>query len=363
MRARLVLVGVPGDKRTLALAAAAQRAGRELVEVPWSLALAQPEAIRRVAREGDVVRVESPGADAAIWHALARLGGEQRTFASGEWRPGRAWFVGLTRFFAQLDAQLRGLHVTHPCAQVLALTDKLVCQQRLEQAGVPVPAALPAPTTADELRATMRRLGRSAVFVKPRWGSSGAGVLAYRHALDRELLISTARCASGRIFNHKQLCRHETRASIDELLDAVLRDGALVQRWLPKAGLAAGPLDLRVLVIRGEVAQAVARVGRGTITNLHLNAARVDVETALARFGASAWRSVQHVARAAAACFPGQHCVGVDVMVDTRGNPFVLECNAWGDYLPRLLLDGLDSYDLYLRGLAAPCARSLEASP
>ncbi len=38
-------------------------------------------------------------------------------------------------------------------------------------------------------------------------------------------------------------------------------------------------------------------------------------------------------------------------MVDTSGRPYVLECNSWGDYLPGLLVDGRDSYDLQLQGL------------
>jgi len=361
MPPRLVVVGVPNDKRTMALLSAVERARAEATCVPWSVAMQSPQAVGDAGRAGDYLRVESPGADAATWRALASAGGEERVFEAGEWRPGRGWFRGLEAFLAALEPHVAHLRPTHPGDHVLAMMDKRACHERLARAGVPVPEMLPTPANADELRLTMRALGRAAVYVKPRWGSSGAGVLAYRYAAGRELLVTTARLLGGRMFNHKRLYRYESRSDIDVLLNAVLTDGAFVQRWIPKAGTAGGPLDLRVLVIRGTAAQAVGRVGRGTITNLHLDASRVSVEAALASFGSSAWPHVQSLAEQAAACFAGHHSVGVDVMVDTRGKPFVIECNAWGDYLPRLLVDGLDSYDLYVRGLFARSEPALEA--
>ena len=74
---------------------------------------------------------------------------------------------------------------------------------------------------------------------------------------------------------------------------------------------------------------------------------------ALARFGPAALAAVHDVCRRAAGCFPGHHAVGVDVLVDPAGRPFVVECNAWGDHLPRLLVDGEDSHERYLREVFA----------
>jgi glutathione synthase/RimK-type ligase-like ATP-grasp enzyme len=351
MTPRLVIVGVPGEKRTAALLRAAERRGIAARCVPWSVALAAPALVGAAGSAGDFLRVESPGADAATWHALSRLGGDERPVDAFEWRPGRSWFGGLTRFLRALDEHSAHLRTTHPSAQILAMTDKRVCHERLARAGVPVPEALPAAHDADELREIMRGAGRSAVYIKPRWGSSGAGVLAFRRGASRELLTTTAQLEGGRLYNRKRLCTYHTRGEIDLLIGAVLADGAIVQRWLPKLGTARGPFDLRVLVVRGRIAQTVARIGRGTITNLHLDALRAGVDEVLAPLGPAAASRVYETCQRAAACFPGHHCVGVDVMVDPRGNPFVLECNAWGDYLPRLLVDGMDSYELYLQGL------------
>ena len=350
MTARLVIVGTPGDKRTAALAAAAARQGVDARLVSWAAALADPRVVAAAGQAGDVLRVDSPGADGATWAALARLGGDTRPRERDEWRAGRGWFAGLTTFLHALDAHTTQLVPTHPTASILGMTDKRVCHERLAAAGVPVPALLAEVGSAGELRTQLDATGHDAVFVKPRWGSSGAGVLALRRQRGRELVVTTAELAGDQLINRKRLRRYQLRAEIDRLLDRVLGDGAIVQRWLPKLGVADGPLDLRVVVMRGRLALAVARVGRGAITNLHLDARRLDVAVVQERVGTVAFAALESACLRAAASFAGHHTVGVDVMLDTRGRPFVLECNAWGDYLPRLLsADGCDTYDLYLR--------------
>ena len=43
-------------------------------------------------------------------------------------------------------------------------------------------------------------------------------------------------------------------------------------------------LDARVLVVNGRVGQHIVRVGRGTVTNLHLDASRMDLASAPDRY-------------------------------------------------------------------------------
>ena len=353
MRPHLVAVAVPGDKRATALGAALARAGWSTTWIAWADALRDPARVGRAGRPGDFLRVESPGSDAATWHAIVRAGGGAGTVPDGEWRPGRAWFAGLAWALDAIEAASRHLVVTHPAAQILAMTDKLACHQRLASAGIPVPETRPAPATPGGLRRLLDAVELHAVYVKPRWGSSGAGVLALRRGRGREHVTTSASLRDGRLVNDKRLHTYQDRADIDAVLAPILGDGAVVQRWLPKAGTADGPFDLRMLVVGGRIAQRVARVGRGTLTNLHLGAARADADEVLAGFAAATRSRLEAACVAAAERFPGHRCVGVDAMVDVRGRPFVLECNAWGDYLPRLVVDGLDSYDVQLRALEA----------
>ncbi len=350
--APLVVVGVPGSKRAAALGRALTRAGRTLPRwVSWLEAIQDPSLLARVGSPGDLLRIESPGDDSEVWHALARAGGLEHTYQRGEWRPGEAWFRGMRFALEAIAAHGAHLVATHPVEHVLAMTDKRSTSERLRAAGVPTPALAIAPTSADDLRERLAAGGHHAVFVKPRWGSSGAGVLAYRWQNDRETLVTTAKISGERVWNDKRLTTHTDRQSIDRLLSMVIAGGAVVERWIPKACSHGGPFDLRVLVVAGRAQQRIARVGRGTITNLHLDSARLPADVALGRFGANALRDVLSVCERAAACFPGHVAVGVDVMVDPRGRPFVLECNAWGDYLPNLMVDGMDSYDIQVEAL------------
>ncbi|MDP2315497.1 MAG: STM4014 family protein [Pseudomonadota bacterium] len=350
----LVVVTVPGDKRARALEAAAAGGALDVRWVAWADALAEPGCVGAAGRPGDWLRVDSPGSDVGIWHALARRGGFDGAVPAGQWRPGRAWAAGLADALGAIDAGAPHLAPTHPRAHVLTMTDKLACHDALVAGGVPVPETFEAPATPAALRARVEAEGRHAVFVKPRWGSSGAGVLAWRRSGAREQVVTPASLDDGRLLNDKRLHTYTDRGAIDVLLEAVVADGAVVQRWIPKAGVDGRPFDLRVLVVDGRIAQRVARVGRGPITNLHLDAARADPDAVLAPFGARTVPAVHAACLAAAACFPGHRAIGVDVMVDPRGRPYVLECNAWGDYLPGLLVDGLDSYGVQLRGLSIP---------
>jgi glutathione synthase/RimK-type ligase-like ATP-grasp enzyme len=348
---KLVVVATPGDKRTRALGAAVERLGfPSPTWISWAEAIVSPGQVGAAGKHGDLLRIDSPGADPTTWHALAGQGGGTTSIPQGQWRPGAAWFRGLERVLAAINAGAAHLRPTHPIGHILTMTDKWLCQKRLESAGVATPPAFLAPSTVAAVRDRLAAQRWPAVFVKPRFGSSGAGVLAWRRSGTSEQLITPAALHGDVLINDKHLHTYEERASIDRVLAIVLADAALVQRWIPKAGTAGGPFDLRVLVIDGVVAQRVGRVGRGPITNLHLDARRAEPETLLAGFPGALAR-VDALCLAAAAGFPGHRAIGIDVLIDPRGRPHVVECNAWGDFLPGLLVDGQDSYELQLRGL------------
>lgn len=353
MLRRIAVVGVEGDKRVTALQAAAARVGlHPLRIVPWASVLECPDLLRAATAPGDIVRVESPGSDAETFHAFATLGGALASDApSTQWRPRRAWMRGLTLALERIEASCEGRVLTHRAADVVLMTDKLCCAQRLESEGLPSPRTEEAPQDVQTLRRMVDAWPRRAVFVKSRWGSSAAGVFAYRRENGRERLVTTTRLESGVPFQHKRPWVYDRADEIDALLAPVLADGAIVQSWIPKAGTAEGAFDLRVLVLGGRVAHRVARVGRSTITNLHLGARRLEVEEALGGFP-RAWGRVEEVCLRVASCFDPGAMVALDVGLDPRGRVFVIEINAWGDYLPGLLHSGLDAYERQFRDLA-----------
>ena len=351
--ARWLIIAVPGDRRLAAFSAALARAGAEApVVVPWLAVIADPACVAEAVRPDDIVRIESPGSDPTTWHALARLGGApaELVVPAGTWRPGRWWAAGLRLALDGIARVLAALPVMwgNDPGELRTMSDKRACRQALAAAGVPIPAGLDeVPRDPGELRSALVGQRWSRVFVKPRWGSSGAGVIAWArsaHAVDaQERVTTTLLPVDGQLTNTKRLRVYHDRATIDRLLAAVLADGAVVERWLPKIGVAGGPLDVRQLVIAGQACHAVARVGRGPITNLHLDASRLAMEELLALAPEGLADDLGRLARAVAAVFPASTYFGLDVLLDQAWRPWVIEVNGWGDHLPRLLHHGLDT--------------------
>jgi hypothetical protein len=248
----------------------------------------------------------------------------------------------------------------HSCEEILAMTDKAACRDRVAAAGAPIPPGFLAPPNVALLREMVCARGWMQVFVKPRWGSSGAGVLAYRrssrgeHAEERihAALVLQPGTGDVRWVNSKRLRTYDTRSEVESLLARVLDDGAVVERWIPKFGLHGGPLDLRVLVIAGRVCHRIARVGAGPITNLHLDAERLDVETVLHALPAGTWSRVEEACLRAAGAFPHSTMVALDCLLTDSGSPLILEVNAWGDHLRGVLHEGLDAYEAELAAFA-----------
>lgn len=359
---RWIVVGTPGESRIVAFQAALARCGQApAVELPWLAAVEEPSALGRLCRPGDIVRIESPGGDGAVWQCIATRGGWRGAVPpSGAWRPGRQWFAGLGLVLGAFadDLAQRDVRCTHDCQDILAMTDKAVCRTRLAAHGVPVAPGIEAPASPEVLRRLLSERRWHQVFVKPRWGSSGAGILAWRRAGwaadSRELVTTTvALGADGTWRNAKRQRTYRDRAAIDRLLQTVLDDGAVVERWIPKLTMRGGPLDLRLVVIDGRIHQRVARIGAGPITNLHLDAERAEVDEVLTRLPGGTWARITAAAQAAAAAFPRSRMLGLDCLLTDAGEPFILEANAWGDHLPRLRHAGLDAQEAQIRAVLA----------
>ncbi|MEE6263728.1 STM4014 family protein [Plantactinospora sonchi] len=349
--APLVVVGNPENRRVTLFRAAATEAGIPVSVLPWRQLAAGP--VRLPA--GATVRIDSPGEDAEVDRLLR---GADRPAEHGE-------IVGLGRWYAGLRAALRRLAVAADNAgatllnapdEILAMFDKRACHARLVSAGVPVPPALPrSPVDYLGLRAAMRAVGWSRVFVKPAHGSSASGVLAVQTAPGGRIRATTPveLAPDGRLFNSLRVRDYTDERDVAAIVDRLAPDGLHVERWFPKVGLADRTIDLRVLVIAGTPGHIVVRASRGPLTNLHLGNARGDLDAVRAAMGAPAYEAALHSCVSAAACFPGSQHAGVDLLIGTDWRRHaVAEVNAFGDLLPGVLdRFGRDSYAAALHAL------------
>lgn len=352
----LTVVGTPGERRVTMFAEACLRHGlREPEVVPWTSVLRGTE-IRL--EPGTLVRIESPGGDAAA-DALLRGPGEPSRVGGGA-----AWYAAFTTAVARVREAVErtpGAVLLADVGEIAVMFDKRLCHARLSEAGVPVPPALPGPIGGyAELRERMGEAGWGRVFVKSAHGSSASGVVALQASGERVKAVTSAEPAAGGLYNSLRVRSYEDEIDVAAIVDLLADDGLHVERWFPKAGLGGRTIDLRVVVVDGTPTHAVVRASRTPMTNLHLGGERGDLDAVRRRLGPRGWERALEACSGAAACFPGSLSAGVDLMIGVGWrNVAVAEVNAFGDLLPGLTgmpgggAEGLDAYDAQVRAILA----------
>lgn len=176
-----------------------------------------------------------------------------------------------------------GVRVINPPRAIECAVDKYLALCRIEQAGLKVPPTLACQSAGDAM-AGYDKLGGD-VVVKSLFGSEGFGMMRL-----------TQRAAAQRVFH------------------ALGRLGAVIylQRFIKAA------LELRLFVIDGGVAGAMRLIGDGWPANIARGGRGEAYETT------DAYAQIAIQAARACAC----DIAGVDVLVDHKGDAWVLEVNA-----------------------------------
>jgi hypothetical protein len=378
-RPSFVVVGNPGCRRVaLFQEALARRQLPPALLVPYADLITGRVTLEQVVRPGTVVRLESPGRDFDVEKALLAAGADEDdtdgatrisrqaagrlAFDKGRiWYP-RQWYLGFRATLRRLEGQLARCPphaLTSRPAEVEILFDKCRCQERFARHGIPVPRGLGPVRSFEGLHERMRQTGCRRVFVKLAHGSSASGVVAYQTSGARRQALTTVEMVREhgelRLYNSRRIRRYHKPAEVADLIDALAREGVRVEEWVPKAGLDEHVFDLRVVVIAGRARHVVVRMSRSPMTNLHLLNRRGDLSAVIERMGPEAWQAVCRTCERAAAVFPASLHVGVDLLIapDFRRHA-VLEGNAFGDLLPGVLSEGVDTYEAEIRALTAP---------
>ncbi|MFE7749172.1 STM4014 family protein [Streptomyces sp. NPDC057428] len=351
---RLVVVGIPGNRRVGLFQDAVRAAGLPASRtVSWLDVLGGDVSFL----SGETVRIDSPGEDAEVDRLLRGVDDPTRVEGSARWY---ARFTAAVRDVARAAAASGARMLSDP-RDVAVLFDKRICHGVLDSAGVPVPDSPTSGPSAgpvrgwSDVRALMADHRMPRVFVKPAHGSSASGVVALETAGPGRIRATTSveRDGEGRLFNSLRVRRCTTEREVAALIDALAPDGLHIERWLPKASQRGRAADLRVVVVAGRATHAVVRTSRHPMTNLHLGGARGDLGRARVAMEAAggSWDAALAVCERAAACFPRTLCVGVDLLPATGWRRFAVgEVNAFGDLLPRLTglpgsgSEGLDTY-------------------
>lgn len=377
----VVVVGDPADPRVMLF----QRALHSY-DLPPAEVLSYREALEATASSlaakvpaGGILRIESPGRDFGTYRRiLARGAGLSQAEGSpsipreaaavldedkGRILFPRQWYLGFADLLAAIESMATDrLDVTlmSQPRDIALMFDKVCCHQVLAGAGVAVPRCVGLVRSFEELTGRMKETGIRRVFVKLAHGSAASGVVAFETSGPRAQAWTTIEmvCAGGelRLYNSRRIRCYRAPTEISQLLDALCAHGVHAEAWLPKAAVCGGPSDLRVLMIAGEPAHAVLRVGRSPLTNLHLGGKRVDPAPLRGRMGETAWASLFQTCCRVAEQFARTLHVGVDVAVSAGFRRHaVLEVNAFGDLLKGVLWNGLDTYQAEIASLIQSC--------
>lgn len=368
-RPEVILLGNPENRRVSFFQEALESLGYPPAQViSWADYLDRPSLLTDALRPGSTLRIDSPGENAGVMQALLRAGAPhpRATISLDALEHTQAKrgevFHPLQRFLGW-EAILLGLSElldTHPAREtirvmnhpddILAMFDKERAYERLVKAEVATPRRITGVTSYDALRERMREENLRQVFIKLRHGSSASGVVAYRTRGAREMAITSSKMVQDpgeplRVFNSLRIQRYTKNEDTRALIEWLIAQDVVVEQWVPKSNIDQRAFDMRVVVIDGVAAHVVARASRSPMTNLHLGNERETRERVIDCFGKAALDAALAEASEAARAFPDSFYFGADVMLATGSlEPVVIEVNAFGDLLPNLLVDGLDTY-------------------
>ena len=341
---RFAVVGNPDNRRVSLFADAVRAAGLpEPRVVPWLDVLHGDYGFQA----GELVRVDSPGEDAEVTRLLR---GSAEPVDMYRVEGTRDWYVGFTVALGKVQSAIdeAGAVALFRHESVAIAFDKAWCHELLIDVGLPVPEA----AATD---------GSESAFIKIRHGSSASGVVALtvrgprRRAVTSAEMVRTERGVE--LYNSLRVRTYLRDSDIDDLLGALAPDGLHGERRITKAKQDGHDCDLRVVTVGGRATHAVLRTSPHPMTNLHLGGQRGDLARFQASIGSDRWHAILRHAETAAACFPGVHTLGIDVLPGADGHDYIGEVNAYGDLLPNLMGlpgtagEGVDTYGAQVRAL------------
>ena len=366
----IVIIGNPENRRVNLFQQALQERGEPAAQVvTYERLLQEADCLREAVLSGSVVRIESPGENFAVEKGLLARGAtpaelegspfltvdqiETLKYDHGLILHPRQWYLGYCRLLNVIETQLaevEDVRLLNPPADIRELFDKRACHARCREAECAVPDAFPEVRSFEQLLELMRERKVQRVFLKLAHASSASGVVALYQGARRIEAITSAELVEQEgqpvLYNSLKVRRYKELSEIQTLVDLLCREGVHVERWMPKASLSHGrTFDLRVVVIAGEARHFVVRESRSPLTNLHLGNRRGDGERLMSLVGETRWRALMQECERAARVYSRSFQVGVDLLL-TPGfrQALILELNAFGDLLPGILWEGVETY-------------------
>lgn len=366
---QFTLIGNPENRRCQYFLEAVKSQGFTAPFVVSYLDVLQQKVdLHPILAQTNYLRIESPGENWAVHCAFLKLGAhhpdlrnadsidlesvDQLPFEKGRIQFLKQHHLGFVTFLNQLQQTID----LYPTVQLInsiegiqLMFDKTSCHQHFVEHNITVAPALYHIKNYDDLLAQMRQQQWRSVFIKPIHGSSASGVIAFRikgnkvQAITSVELVQNA--TSAKLYNSLKIRTYNNSKEIAYLVNTLAKEGILVEQWIPKASVEGGTFDLRMVVIGGKTKQVVVRQSQSPMTNLHLGNQRGSIQEVKRIIGFDKWQQMSHLAEKAVATLPNTTYAGMDVMIsNTLKKSYILEANAFGDLLPNVLINNMDTY-------------------
>jgi hypothetical protein len=381
MSVQFVIIGNPENRRIGFF----QQALHHLKLLPASVisyldAIAHPELISQFNSPETIIRFESPEKNFAVEKAIIAVGASvkeegnyqkisvaeltQLEFEKGRILYPRQWYLGWKSLLQTWESFLGCAVMNHP-QEIALMYDKPATHHLLQTHQVPVAKSLGIIHSYEHLREVMKLQKTPRIFVKLATGSAASGIVAYYANPHREVAITTVERVrengTSRFYNSRKIRQYYHQEEIADIINFLCHEGVQVEQWLPKAKLDHSNFDLRVVVIDGKAQHLVVRLSQSPMTNLHLKNQRGDPEMFFKQVGIKNWHTMQQTCEQVAALFPQSLSAGIDLLVDPDFcRHSILEVNAFGDLLPGITWQGMDTYTSEVKAVLQSFVQSEE---
>lgn len=366
---QFTIIGNPENRRCQYFKAAVKSQGFTAPFVVSYLDILQQKVdLHTIFAKTDYLRIESFGENHAVSDALLHLGanhpnlGDASSIESSAiqrltYEKGRIQFLkqqhlGFINFLDQLQQTIHihpQLKLINSIEGIKLMFDKNACHKHFIQHKIRVAPAIYTIQNYEDLRFQMQEKGWTSVFIKPIHGSSASGVIAFRAKKNKIQAITSVESIqtseSFKLFNSLKIRTYTNEKEVAALINYLAKEGLIIEKWIPKAALDEGAFDLRMVVIGGKTQQVVIRQSKSPMTNLHLGNKRGSLEKVKNLIGTHQWQNMCYLAEQAVISLPHTLYAGVDIMIsNTLKKCYVLEANAFGDLLPNVFINNMDTY-------------------
>ena len=169
-----------------------------------------------------------------------------------------------------------------------------------------------------------------AVFIKPNFGSGAAGVLALSlHPGDNKpsgAFIAPSGVAGDRLVNSKHIIRYENSGDITLIVNAILQQDNIIERWLAKSQRAIKLRFYASCTLMVKSSGGLSGTSSQPITNLHLQ--NEAIRFADLNFTRRKVAEIDTLCLNAMTLYPDVHIAGFDVLLTQNLTPILSKLTA-----------------------------------